>query len=649
MEDIELEKAQKMGKIHLLKNDVIDKIAAGESVERPASVAKELIENAVDAGADAVTVEIRDGGITYLRVTDNGSGIAPDDVRTAFLRHATSKIESEKDLERIGSLGFRGEALASVAAVSRVELITKRPEDLTGTRYVIEGGIEKGITEVGAPDGTTIIVRDLFYNTPARQKFLKTAVTEGAHIASFMEQLALSNPDVGFSFLSSGQLKMQTSGNGSVRDVIYRVYGRTIVRELLEVDAPGDGIRVSGWIAKPSVSRSTRSYENYYVNGRYVKSSVIAKAIEDGYGNKLMQHSYPFTCLMVDVSADAVDVNVHPQKMEVRFSEEKRIYEAVKGAVSETVSKSEMIVPAVIGKPESTVIPASQRKEEGKASPEPFEQRYRDSKTNTPGLSGKPSVDGGTSLGTSGSYGSASGKTSFLYGMETGKTAAPSPVREDPGVYGAPSFPAQQVKTEQLSFLSPEAVRKRKIVGQIFSTYWIVEFGDEVLFIDQHAAHEKILYEKLMKQYKDSEILSQPLLIPEVISANARERLVLSECKDAFAALGFEIEPFGDTEYKISSVPYNLSGADIKQLFREILKDAGEFRSGLGLPSYVHEIATEACKAAVKGGGEISFAEAESMLEDLMKCDDPYHCPHGRPTIISMSRREFEKKFKRIL
>ena len=622
-----------MGKIHLLSSSVIDKIAAGEAVERPAAVAKELIENAIDAGADAVTVEIRDGGITYLRVTDNGGGIAPDDVRTAFLRHATSKIETEKDLERIGSLGFRGEALASIAAVSRVELITKRPDDLSGTRYVIEGGEEKGLHEIGAPDGTTFIVRDLFYNTPARQKFLKTAMTEASRIASFMEQLALSNPDIAFSFIVGGQLKLQSSGNGSLKDVIFRIYGKSVVQELLPVEENGDSIRISGWIARPAVFRSSRNYENYYVNGRYVKSNIIAKAIEDGYGNMLMQHSYPFTCLMVDVPADEVDVNVHPQKMEVRFSEEKRIYDAVRNAVHETIRKSVMIVPAVIGEPEKEKATAGELKEARKTVPEPFEKKYREKARNR--FLEEDSVP----------YKAEPEINAVFSGNREPAPPSPSEEAKEAQRLLRESVPEQ----ETIPFLSPEAAKKRRIIGQAFSTYWIIEYGDELMIIDQHAAHEKVLYERFMRQYRDKQVISQPLLVPAVITTDARDRLILEEYRDAFAALGFEIESFGDTEYKISSIPYNLSGADVKQLFHEILGAVEQNKKVNELPSYVHEVATEACKAAVKGGGEISLAEAEALIGELMQCEDPYHCPHGRPTIISMTKREFEKKFKRIV
>ena len=654
-----------MGKIHLLESHVIDKIAAGEAVERPAAVAKELIENAIDAGADAVTAEIRDGGITYLRITDNGSGIAPEDVKTAFYRHATSKITTEEDLSTIGSLGFRGEALASIAAVSRVELITKRSADLAGIRYVIEGGVEKSFSEVGAPDGTTIIIRDLFYNTPARQKFLKTAMTEGSHIGSYMEQLALSNPEIAFSFIVSGQLKLRTSGNGSLKDVIYNVYGKSITSELLPVSYDEDGIRISGWIAKPAVFRSTRNYENYYINGRYVRSNVVAKAIEDGYGNTLMQHSYPFTCLLIRISAEDVDVNVHPQKMEVRFSEEKRIYDAVMKTVRDTVRKSEMIVPATLGAPEKDTVPASERKEARKKAPEPFETAYA-AKEQAHLPQKTPSGEIGAISHEPVSYTPPRGgsepfprEQSAPYGERKEQPAAvsetegssPAGKAEVPdAISGAEAAgPAKNPVYEQLSFLSKEAVTRRKIIGQAFSTYWIIEFGDELMFIDQHAAHEKVLYERLMKQYGNAEVIAQPLLVPAVISADARERNLLTQYADAFAALGFMIEPFGDTEYKISSVPYNLSGADTSVLFHEILSSLEEGKKVRDLPSYVHEIATEACKAAVKGGGEISVTEAEELLAELMACEDPYHCPHGRPTIISMTKREMEKKFKRIV
>ncbi len=659
-----------MGTIHLLDKNTIDQIAAGESIERPANVAKELVENAIDAGALAVTVDIKNGGISYLRVTDDGSGIEPEDIKTAFMRHATSKISEARDLDSIASLGFRGEALSSIAAVSRVELITKTADSLSGRRYCIEGGEEIADEDIGAPDGTTIIVRDLFFNTPARQKFLKSVMTEGARIGSYIELLALSNPDIAFRFIVNGQTRLSTSGNGSLKDIIYSIYGKSIAAELLEINDDTEGIRIRGFIAKPAVFRKNRNFENYFVNGRYVKSKVVARAIEEGFRLKLMQHSYPFTCFMLEIDPEKVDVNVHPTKMEVRFSDEKAIYDFISETIRETLANREMIVDAGMEKhkrpafdndniaPFEHVYREEQLKLQ-KSGPkqkinsfEPIEldtrttdETNRETKSNY--VEGHESKDPDYSMGEN--------VFSQHPGADIEKVAIKNKRQTVSGMYGLPED-SKYYRQEELiaedndyGFLSKEAAHERKIIGQVFDTYWIVQFRSEMMIIDQHAAHEKVLFEKLMKEYGDSKIISQNLMPPVVFTFGSRERAIVEEHLDAFAALGFELEPFGDSEYKMSTVPYNLSIADPKIMFLDILDTIEDEKNVRDLETYVHRIATEACKAAVKGGGRLSVNEAKELIDELMELDDPYHCPHGRPTMIRYTKQQLEKKFGRIV
>lgn len=659
-----------MGTIHLLDKNTIDQIAAGESIERPANVAKELVENAIDAGALAVTVDIKNGGISYLRVTDDGSGIEPEDIKSAFMRHATSKISEARDLDSIVSLGFRGEALSSIAAVSRVELITKTADSLSGRRYCIEGGEEIADEDIGAPDGTTIIVRDLFFNTPARQKFLKSTMTEGARIGSYIELLALSKPDIAFRFIVNGQTRLSTSGNGSLKDIIYSIYGKSIAAELLEINDDTEGIRIRGFIAKPAVFRKNRNFENYFVNGRYVKSKVVARAIEEGFRLKLMQHSYPFTCFMLEIDPEKVDVNVHPTKMEVRFSDEKAIYDFISETIRETLANREMIVDAGMEKhkrpafdndniaPFEHVYREEQLKLQ-KSGPkqkinsfEPIEldtrttdETNRETKSNY--VEGHESKDPDYSMGEN--------VFSQHPGADIEKVAIKNKRQTVSGMYGLPED-SKYYRQEELiaedndyGFLSKEAAHERKIIGQVFDTYWIVQFRSEMMIIDQHAAHEKVLFEKLMKEYGDSKIISQNLMPPVVFTFGSRERAIVEEHLDAFAALGFELEPFGDSEYKMSTVPYNLSIADPKIMFLDILDTIEDEKNVRDLETYVHRIATEACKAAVKGGGRLSVNEAKELIDELMELDDPYHCPHGRPTMIRYTKQQLEKKFGRIV
>ena len=701
-----------MSIIHILDQNTVDKIAAGEVVERPASIVKELTENAIDAGASRITIEIKDGGISMIRITDDGKGIAEDDVRLAFLRHATSKLRTVDELKTIGSLGFRGEALSSIAAVSRVELITKQEDAAAATRYVIEGGKEKLLEEVGAPDGTTIVVRDIFYNTPARAKFLKTAQTEAAHVGSYVEQLALSRPDIGFEFIQNGTSRLSTTGSGNLKDTLYHIYGRSVVDELLPVDYFEGPVHMTGFIAKPSVSRGNRNFENYFVNGRYVRSRVIALGIESGYGNKLMQHQYPFTCLTIRVDGDKVDVNVHPTKMDVRFSDEKGVLTAVMHGVSRVLQYQEMIVKTSLNPP---LKPSRPEKRERYANPEPFERReirersfagrqergpagiVRDLPSeNAPAqpptgpaagfapaeklpenAAPAPRTDEGRFAGERLSAphpeagaqadAAAAGQADAVMAGHADAAAegqAGLPVTEqtaaDPA-QPAPSQPApwqpvpeqQPVHFEQGSFmpefLAPEAAPLRRIIGCAFNTYWIVEYGDSLYLIDQHAAHEKVLYCRFMRDYENSAIASQQVSPPVIVTLSAEERVLIAEYGEAFERCGFEIESFGGNEYKISAVPYSLSTLGSRELFTDLLDHLEVTQDAKKLESYVLKVATEACKAAVKGGDRLSFSEAKALIDELFTCDDPYHCPHGRPTIITLTERDLEKRFRRIV
>lgn len=665
-----------MNKIHVLDQNTIDKIAAGEVVERPASIVKELVENAIDAGASRITIEITSGGIHLIRITDDGKGIPADDIRLAFLRHATSKINSVDDLTSILSLGFRGEALSSIAAVSRVELITKESDDLTAVRYVIEGGREKLYEEIGAPDGTTIVVRDVFYNTPARAKFLKTATTEAAHVGAYVEQLALSNPQIGFDFIVNGSCRISTTGSGNLKDVLYNIYGRELVSQLLSVDAEADGIRIKGYIAKPSVSRGNRNFENYYVNGRYVKSRAISLGIEEGYGNKLMGHQYPFTCLMITVDGSFVDVNVHPAKMEVRFSDERIVLKAVADCVRDVLYRQEMIIRSSLNPPEKHV--EKKARQERYAAPAPFETNAlrekdagKDYSENA--FAEKANVDNGSVVDGFAQRAENDNAAADVRNVAfaNGNTVGSNPnemnrgrheiyrTRED-GIAvensrmvlsnaDSPIYEQQTLMEMEPSFLSPEASPNRKIIGCAFQTYWIIEYGDKLYMIDQHAAHEKVLFCRFMKEYENGSVSSQQLSPPLILNLDSMGRALIEEYREAFVKAGFEIESFGGNDIKIGAVPYHMSALGSGKLFMELLDHLEVSTDPKKLKIYEHRVATEACKAAVKGGNQISLAEAKALIDELFLCEDPYHCPHGRPTIISFTEKDIEKRFKRII
>lgn len=648
-----------MPNIAILNQETIDKIAAGEVVERPCSVVKELVENAIDAGSTAITVEIKEGGISFIRITDNGCGIERDQVAVAFYRHSTSKIRSAEDLLTVKSLGFRGEALSSISAVARVELITKTYDELTGTRYVIEGSKELSNEEIGAPDGTTFIVKDLFYNVPARRKFLKTAQTEGSYISDMVEKLALSHPDISFKFINNNQTKLHTSGNGNRKDIIYHIFGREISSSLLEVKHECEYFKVEGFIGKPVITRGNRNYENYFINGRYVKSNILSRAIEEAYKNFLMQHQYPFTVLYFTFFSE-LDVNVHPTKMELRFGNNNEIYVELCDTIYAILSHKEMIPDVPV---DSTPAPKKIVHEYKEPIPEPFEKRrineVRAAESRSVyGQSVTATVKSSTVKGpavneplTENTLNQQKAKTSASTPVvHTGNSVEPKP--ETSSEYE----PAQVVTGTQQTlgdydkvFLTESAKKQFSIIGQLFKTYWLIEFEDKLYIIDQHAAHEKVLYEKTMARLANKDFTSQRISPPIVMTLDARESEMLEKYRPQIEQFGYEVEHFGGKEYMISAIPDNLFNIDMKDLFIEMLDDFSN-TTGRQTPDIITEkVASMSCKAAVKGNDKLTFPEINELIDELLSLDNPYNCPHGRPTIISMSKYEIEKKFKRIV
>lgn len=618
-----------MPNIAILNQETIDKIAAGEVVERPCSVVKELVENAIDAGSTAITVEIKEGGISFIRITDNGCGIERDQVAVAFYRHSTSKIRSAEDLLTVKSLGFRGEALSSISAVARVELITKTYDELTGTRYVIEGSKELSNEEIGAPDGTTFIVKDLFYNVPARRKFLKTAQTEGSYISDMVEKLALSHPDISFKFINNNQTKLHTSGNGNRKDIIYHIFGREISSSLLEVKHECEYFKVEGFIGKPVITRGNRNYENYFINGRYVKSNILSRAIEEAYKSFLMQHQYPFTVLYFTFFSE-LDVNVHPTKMELRFDNNNEIYIELCDTIYAILSHKEMIPEVPV---DSTPAPKKIVHEYKEPIPEPFEKR----RINEVRAAESRSV-----------YGQS--VTSAVKDYSAIEPAAKAPETS------SACEPAQIVTGTQQTlgdydkvFLTESAKKQFSIIGQLFKTYWLIEFEDKLYIIDQHAAHEKVLYEKTMARLANKDFTSQRISPPIVMTLDAKESEMLEKYRPQIEQFGYEVEHFGGKEYMISAIPDNLFNIDMKDLFIEMLDDFSN-ATGRQTPDIITEkVASMSCKAAVKGNDKLTLPEINKLIDELLSLDNPYNCPHGRPTIISMSKYEIEKKFKRIV
>lgn len=633
--------------INILDQNTINKIAAGEVVERPASVVKELIENAIDAGALAITVEIKEGGISFIRITDNGCGIPKEDIRTAFLRHSTSKIKDAADLMNISSLGFRGEALSSISAVAQVELITKTADSLTGIRYEIDGGKEKNFEEVGAPDGTTFIVRNLFYNTPARRKFLKTPATEGGYISSIIEHLCLSRPDISFRLIINNQPKIQTTGNGRLMDVIYTIYGRETAAGLIEVDSDFGTFSVKGFIGKPSVCRGNRNFENYYINGRYIKSNIIAKAVEEAYAPFIMQHKYPFLTLHIKINPKLLDVNVHPSKMELRFANAPFLYDSLKECITKALTHRELIPAATLNdsakddyrapavKP---LVTSTYSFTEAPAKPKdytpskPLSGHHEDGQAPLVLAPKEPEI-----------------KSQPVRMPEPFETKRSAVYQEEQQKNNITNEYKQLELFDKPELLHSDNMKDIRIVGQVFDTYWIMEFDKNMYIVDQHAAHEKVLFEKFMKNYGENNVTTQYLSPPVIFSLTLQEQDILNDNLGYFNDFGFEIESFGGDEYALRGIPAAFTNADPKDLLLEILDELSQDVKKNTPDTIKDKIATMSCKAAVKGNNKLSYAEMENLLRSLMELDNPYNCPHGRPTMITMSKYELEKKFKRII
>ena len=622
-----------MPQIELLSQETIDKIAAGEVIERPSSVVKELVENAMDAGANAVTVEIKEGGISFIRITDNGCGIEKDQIPLAFLRHSTSKIHSVEDLLTVTSLGFRGEALSSIAAVAQIELITKTPEEFTGIRYVIEGSKEVSMEEIGAPEGTTFLVRNLFYNTPARKKFLKSPQTEGGYIQDLMQRMILSHPDISFKFILNGQVKLQSSGNSNVKDIIYHIYGRDITGALRELEEKNELYSVKGYIGKPQISRGNRNFETYFINGRYIKSSLLSRAIEEAYKPYLMQHQYPFVVLYFTIDSTLLDINVHPTKMELRFSNQPMIFEKLVENLRSKLSHRELIpqVPVVEEKKKTEIKILN-------PIPEPFEKKRLEAVRQAVQKDSpyEPKYEKTLEKRAAASY-----KTEEQ--IPEAKEI-PSKTQED-----TVSQVQETITYEQASFLDVKSVKQHRIIGQVFDTYWLVEFDEKLYIIDQHAAHEKVLYERTMKQLARKEHTSQRISPPVILTLSLLEEETLQKFRAQFEKIGYEIEHFGGNEYAVSAVPGNMFRLDTRELMIQMLDELEHIPEN-GAPDMILErVASMSCKAAVKGNHHLSYQEAEHLIGELLTLENPYHCPHGRPTIIAMTKYELEKKFKRIV
>lgn len=701
--------------IKVLDQNTINKIAAGEVIEKPSSVIKELVENSIDSGATAITVEVKGSGLSFLRVTDNGAGIKKDEVKLAFLRHATSKLVTVEDLLSISSLGFRGEALASIASVAQVEMITKTADDVTGLRYQIHGGREISSEEIGAPGGTTIIVRNLFYNTPARKKFMKTDLTEISYIYDLMCRICMSHPEISFKFISNGTDKLFTSGNGKLRDIIYHIYGRDITSNLLEINAENDYMKISGYIARPCISRGNRSFEGYYVNHRYIKSAVLTKAIEDAFRTFVMIHKFPFTEINFQVRPDLLDVNVHPTKMELKFANSQDIYSFTYNAIRETLLFKELIPDVAPGKDSK---PETYKQRNVGDAPEAFENKRREAlvgpvaqakaapthmvtdnslvkSENAPVLDQRQMKPERAS--TSESQARPEGTSTALQQPlkpdnipapvrpiidvidETKDTNTSAEKKSDNNTYEQPQksgysysgrhqeIPGSKVAESKASymavddrkyvqqnmfqekFLTKEARAKHRLIGQLFKTYWLIEYDGKFFIMDQHAAHEKVKYEELMENYKNKKIYSQYLMPPAVVTLSATEIEFLHENMETFEALGYQIENFGGREFKLNAVPDNLFGLDGRELFIDFIADASSSAKKVTIDVFIHKLSTMACKAAIKGNTEISFKEADALIDQLLKLENPYTCPHGRPTVISMTEAEIEKKFKRIV
>ena len=656
--------------IQLLDQNTINQIAAGEVIERPSSVVKELVENAMDSGASAITVEIKDGGLSLIRITDNGIGIDKNEVRQAFLRHATSKIRKAEDLLTVSSLGFRGEALASIAAVAQVEMITKTKGALTGCRYEIHGGVEQTYEEIGCPEGTTLIVRNLFYNTPARKKFMKSAMTEGGYVQELMMRLAMSKPNVAMQFILNGKNKISTPGNGRLKEVVYQIYGRDITANLLEVSAQDTHMRMEGYIGKPFISRGNRLFENYFINGRYMKNAVITKAIEEAYRTFSMVHKFPFTAILLELETSLLDINVHPTKMEMRYQESDKLYQFIYRVLREALLRKELI-PRVSAGPASEDRLSRKTEESHTKQAEPFEtvrrQKTYDEKSETPvGKTAAP-VLYPSEVKHSDTTGVA--EVSVKYHVNEEKTGAAADrvlkdermqlaghlvketkekAQEIPDLTISTNEKPKQTSMFEDKMLSEYARPKHRIIGQLFQTYWLIEYDNQLFIIDQHAAHERVMYEHFMRKLMETGIYSQQLYPPKVVTLSPTEESALHKNEAVFEKMGFQIEPFGGSEYAIRAVPDDIFGISADDVFSSLIADLSEESSAVSEEIFVVKLSMMACKAAVKGNMRLSIKEVEALIDELLTLENPYNCPHGRPTIISMCKADIEKKFKRI-
>lgn len=630
--------------IQVLNQETVNKIAAGEVIERPSSVVKELVENAIDAKATAITVEIKDGGISMVRVTDNGCGIDGKEIPMAFLRHSTSKIKSVEDLLSVSSLGFRGEALSSIAAVSQIELITKPQTDFIGYRYLIEGGVEQGLEEVGAPDGTTFIVRNLFYNTPVRRKFLKSAQTEAGYINSLMEHLSLSHPDISFRFISNNQNRLHTSGNMNLKDIIYNVYGRDITKNLFEINAKTQDIEISGFIGKPLICRGNKAYENYYINGRYIKSSIITKAIEEAYKGYIMPHNFPFTAIHFKINPEILDVNVHPTKMELRFSTNEYVYNFVLDSIKSTLKSGELA-------PEVSLSDVKVPQQFLNSNSSNAGQNYAAAQAHTPETTSQAHTPEAARQADT-------PKPPASYANQL-KERLPEPfeinrsnnmlIKEEAPKYADNNKSnVQQLSMFDNALMNVSDTNSCRVIGQLFDTYWLIEFEDKFYMMDQHAAHEKILYEKLMNHIKTKKMDTQMIMPPIILELNLRQEEIIKKYRSVFDKVGFELEQFGTMSYKVTGVPAGFPTINYRQLLIDMIDNLCDERKS-DLEIITEKIASMSCKAAVKGNNKLSFDEAKQLIDELMQAENPYNCPHGRPTLIVMSKYEIEKKFKRIV
>ena len=694
-----------MPQIEVLDEQTIDKIAAGEVVERPSSVVKELVENAIDAKATAITVEIKEGGTSLIRITDNGCGIEAAQIPIAFYRHSTSKIRKVEDLVRISSLGFRGEALSSIAAVAQVELITKTPEQFTGSRYLIEGGKEVSLEEIGAPNGTTFLVKNLFYNTPVRRKFLKSSQTEAGYVNDLMERIALSHPEISFKFINNGQIRLHTSGNGKLKDIIYHIYGRDIAANLLEIHAEYEGFSVDGFIGKPIIARGNRNFESYFINGRYIKSTLIAKALEDGYRGFMMQHKYPFTVLTISLDGTLVDVNVHPNKMELRFSNGEILYQQLAALLSTRLRESELIPKVTVHEekkqekrpqiqlqeaPEPFEQKRLERLRAAVAKDSPYERKYPERNRPETATSGQETVGQASVLREQITYGTEcpgsfpveqkvlceektdsseiqkqekNGEVFFPESVNTDSQevlaehvlqqtlfdTAEQKAEEQEDTGGSDFSDADLKSKQEWKLLSKQARPHHRIIGQLFETYWLVEYQEQFYMIDQHAAHEKVLFERTMKAYREKEFTSQMISPPIILSLTMQEEVLLKKFLPEFEKLGYEIQHFGGKEYAVNAVPGNLYGLNGQSLLLELMDGLGNMSEKDTPDLVVEKIASMSCKAAVKGNQKLSRPEIEHLIDELLTLENPYFCPHGRPVIVSMTKYEIEKKFKRIV